>query len=111
MALTKSVTLNNGVELPNAYIKIFRMEYNNHATTPSCTIIYVNIYKDKDARDQFKPEVISYQYCVRNELFEQYFDLNVLSQDGKNMISQAYEYLKTMDFYLDASNVVDTKEN
>ena len=109
MALTKSVTLNTGVELTNAYMKVSEVHLYNHASDSSYVIINVNIFKDQTARESGKPEVLKAQYKVYAE-FQVYFGLNVLSQEGKNSISQGYEYLKTLAFYSDATDVIDSKE-
>ena len=110
MALTKTIILNNGVELTNAYIKISKIEYDNHSTYSSTAIIHINIFKDKNARDTRKPEVTKCVYKVGGDIFTTYFSLNVLSQDGINIISQAYEYLKTLNYFENAIDIIDDKE-
>ena len=110
MALTNSVSLTNGIVLENAYIKISEIEYSNHSAIDSFAIISVNIYKDKDARDANLPEVIKGEYKVTGDAFTTYLGLNVLNQEGKNLISQGYEYLKTLAYYQGATDVIDAKE-
>jgi hypothetical protein len=108
MALQKSIDLMNGINLPEAYIKISSIEYNN-ADTLSVRLS-VDIFKDQDSRNSKKPEVVKYDYTISGDNFTTYFSLNVLSQDGKNILQQGYEYLKSIDFYKDAIDITDDKE-
>jgi len=110
MALQKSVVLNSGVGLLESYIKISKILYSNISSTQSYVDITINIFNDKASRDALKPEVISFNYRVTDEDFDTYFSLNVLSQDGINIISQGYEYLKSLDFFSDSVDIIDIKE-
>jgi len=110
MALTKQITLNSGVTLPEAYIKISEISFFNSINLNSYILIRVCIFNSKADRDVKRPEVIQLSYKVTGDDFTQYFDLNVLKQLDKNIVSQGYEYLKTMAFYSDATDVIDIKE-
>ena len=110
MALTKQITLNSGITIENAYIKVFSITYFNNASYDSYVKFNVNIFFNQDARNQGKPEVIAFPYQVSGEDFDVYFDFNVLKQAEKNIVSQAYEYLKSLSFYSDATDIVDIKE-
>ncbi len=105
MALQKNITLDNGINLPESYIMISSVNYINgyHST------VKVNIYKDRSARLSGKSEVVKFQHlCVDD--FPVYFSYSVLDQEGVNIISKGYEYLKTLPFYSDTIDVIDPKE-
>lgn len=110
MALTKQITLNSGVTLTNAYIKISEMSYVNSINLNSHVLIKVCIFNSEADRNFKRPEVIQLNYKVTGNDFNQYFTLNVLKQLDKNIISQGYEFLKTISYYSDATDVIDTKE-
>ena len=107
MALTKNITLDTGINLPEAYIKIISCNYINgyHVS------VNVAIFKDKNARINKKQEVVKFKHnCTKIEDFAQYFSLDVLNEENKNIIGQAYLWLKTIDFYNDSTDDMDLKE-
>ncbi len=107
MGLQKNITLDNGINLPNAYMKISSCNYINGY---HC-VVSVNIYKDKTARVDNKSEVIKFKHsCSKIEEFEEYFSYTVLNQESINIISQSYLWLKTLSFYSDSIDVTDLKE-
>lgn len=107
MGLQKNITLDNGINLPEAYMKISSCTYINGYHT----VINVNVYKDKTSRVNNKPEIIKFKHsCVEISDFNQYFSLDVLNELDKNIISQSYLWLKTLSFYSDAIDVNDLKE-
>ena len=110
MALKKQVTLDSGVTLEEAYIKIRSLECFNHSNYDSYVIINVAIFFNQEARNSHKPEVITFSYKVTGDAFTQYFAFNVIKQEGVHPVSQAYLYLKTLSFYADAEDVLDIKE-
>lgn len=110
MALQKQITLNNGVTLTEAYIKISLFEFSNKANDVSCVRLEVNVFKDKSARDEGRPEVTKFVHKISNPTFTEYFSLSVLNQENVNMISQAYNYLKTIAVYSGALDIQDNKE-
>ncbi len=105
MGLQKDITLDTGINLPEAYIVIGSVVYinNYHAT------VNVNIYKDRQSRTDNKSEVVKFKHLCVNE-FQEYFGIDVLSRTDVNIIGQGYLYLKTLSFYTDAIDVLDTKE-
>jgi hypothetical protein len=110
MALQKQITLDNGVTLTEAYIKIASFEFSNKASDVSYVRLEVNVFKDKTARDSGRPEVTKFVHKIGDPLFTEYFSLSILNQVDKNMISQAYSYLKTMSVYSGAMDIQDDKE-
>lgn len=107
MGLQKNITLDTGINLPESYMKISSVNYINGYHT----VISVNIYKDKTARLDGKPEIVKFKHsCVEIEEFNTYFSLDVLNQVDVNILSQSYIWLKTLPFYTDAIDVTDLKE-
>lgn len=110
MALQKQIKLINGVELPNAYLKISEFVFYNQANNPSFVKIEISVFKDQESRQSGLPEVTKFTHKFGEPKFSQWFSLSVLNIEGKNMISQAYELLKTLTTYSGATNVQDDKE-
>jgi hypothetical protein len=105
MALQKNLTLDNGINLPEAYIRITSIVYvNNYHVT-----IKVSIYKDKIARNANKSEVVKFQHLCIDDFFT-YFSDDVLKENGNSLTNKGYEWIKTLDFYKDAIDITDTKE-
>lgn len=111
MALIKNITLENGISLSTAYIKIAEVLYFNHAHEVSFAEVVVNIYKDQQAREDGRPEVIQFKHRCSNSEFNTYFQLSVLSEVGKNVINQGYTWLKTKTMYSGATDSLDDKES
>ena len=110
MALIKQIELDNGIVLSDAYIKISNIEYNNKVNDSSYVKIYVNIFKDQQARLDGKPEVIKFIYNVGNPKFTNYFSLGILNEINKNIISQGYVYLTSLNTFSGATDIEDSKE-
>jgi len=110
MALQKSLTLENGVILNEAYIKISTFLFYNKTNESSYVEVRANVFKDQQARIDGKPEVISFVHKCTNPNFNEYFSLTVLNDENKNMISQAYAWMKTMTAYSGSIDMIDSKE-
>ena len=107
MALIKNLTLDSGIELTEAYIKIISVTY----ISGYHTVIHLAIFKDKNARINNKAEIIKIKHnCTSIEEFNQFFSIEVLNETDKNILSQAYEWLKTLTPYQDAIDDFDMKE-
>ena len=105
MALEKEILLDSGILLPNAYIKIDVINMNH---TRWCDI-KVNIYKDQASRDdELQPAVNLMHRCIDD--YYTYYNLDKLSEEGINTVSQSYEWLKTLDYYANAIDVNTAKE-
>lgn len=107
MGLQKNITLSNGINLPEAYIKI-----RSFSVVPNESLdVSVSIYKDLSARESGKMSVTEFQHsCTKNEYF-QYFTEDIEKELGKTIISQVYLWLKTLPFYESAVDVnVPVKE-
>jgi len=105
MALTKEILLDNGVYMENAYIRILNITNINGSRAD----IKVDIYMNKAISDDDKPSVVQFTHICSTEYLT-FFAYDVLNQAGVNIISQGYEYLKTLPFYEDAEDVMDVKE-
>lgn len=105
MALINGITLDSGITLPNAYIKI---EIINMMNTRWCDIS-VNIYKDQAARDDELSPVASLVHRCIDDYYE-YFNLNKLNELDVNVVSQSYEWLKTLDYYVGSQDINPEKE-
>ncbi len=105
MGLQKDITLDNGINLPTAYIVIGSITYVNKYHVS----INVNIYKDKTSKLDGKQEVVKFKHiCVDD--FVSYFESNILDTENVNIVSQGYLWLKTLPYYSDAIDVLDIKE-
>ncbi|MCB5235517.1 hypothetical protein [Niallia circulans] len=92
MSLITKVTLESGIEITNAYITIGRLEEQNKYIT-----IYVETFLDQAAYLEGKPYVSRKSYN---------FDADV-SENSLNYRKQGYEFMKTMDEYGDAIDVLE----
>jgi hypothetical protein len=101
MGMQKNITLDNTINMPEAYIKIgsFLMVPNSHI------VINVNIYKDFAARQANKPTVVDFSHTCNGAQYFEYFSPSVMLQEGKCMLSQAYLWLKTLPFYSTAIDI------
>lgn len=97
MALQKTIALNdNQIEMQNAYLKISTLTIISLGNTNVCNII-MYAYKDKTYSDSNSSPLISY-----TETF-----IPIFSNGAKDIKSQAYDYLKTLDEYKDAVDLLD----
>ena len=110
MGLQKQIELESGVILPSAYIKISTFYFYNKSGDSSYVNIEVNIFKDQQARLDGKPEVAKFIHKCSEPKFNEYFSLVVLNGENINMISQSYEWMKTMNIYSGSSDIQDSKE-
>jgi len=104
MALQLSYEAPTGVTHATAYHRItgIRMDRTNQRV-----LIQVEIYKDKQARDDGKAPVGGDSQSVRDTDFTTYFDDEVLDVVDQNPTERAYVYLKTLDSYTGAADVLE----
>lgn len=110
MALQKLIELDNGIILSAAYIKISTFYFFNKANDNSYVTLEVNIFKNQQARSEGKPEVAKFTHRCNDPKFTEYFSLSVLNATDTNMISQGYEWMKSMSTYSGAIDIEDSKE-
>lgn len=90
MALSKTITLDNDLQIPSAYLKITNVFGNKNAVD-----ITLTIFTSKEASDNNEIRCgIKYYRFVPD-----------VSETSPNFIKQGYEYLKTLDEYSDAIDV------
>lgn len=106
MALQKNLTLDNGINLPNGYIKVTLV----NMATNQYVDISVEIFKDRAASDDKRPSVVKFEHKCSSNVYHTYFSIDVMNQEGVNVIGQCYNYLKTLPFYSNATDVMDVKE-
>jgi len=109
MALEMNLTLDNGINIPSAYLKI--IEINNIIKVGEIKKIQIilNIYKDKDSRFERKPEIIQFYHECSSDQYEMFFNESILKQEGITSISQCYEWLKSLPSYTGAISILDEK--
>lgn len=110
MALIKQIELDNGIILEEAYIKVSTIKYYNKANDNSYVKLDVNIFKNQQARIDGKPEVTKFIYKISDPKFTEYFSISILNALNKNIMSQAYIYLKTLNTFSGSTDVSDSKE-
>ena len=110
MALQKTITLDSGVTIEDAYIKLCEVNYFNKVGEPNIVRLHVTIFKDRAYREANKPEVTKMYYTITGDDYINFFSLSILSQESKNIINQGYEFLKSLVFFADAIDIEDIKE-
>jgi hypothetical protein len=91
MALQKNTSF-KGIEITNGYYKIIKIEGDkNYLNT------YVGLFADKDATDYL-------------ELTSYYFKPSILDT-ASNFYKQGYEYLKTLDIFKNATDVLENGQS
>lgn len=109
MALTKKYESRIGITLPNAYLRISRVDMNMSVFLGSSVAIHVETFATQSARQSGKNPIESNTYQCGSgpsilpteegqeavSYYDQYFSTAALKVEGVNIISQAYQYLKT----------------
>lgn len=106
MAIQKSISLPNGIELTNAYHKVTTLIFWLREKRAGFEL---SIYKDTDARKNNKPAVMTFQCDIKDEAFDTFLSTAVLDNANMNPIKQVYAFIKTqhirdIDY---TTNVVD----
>lgn len=96
MALSKNIILQNGLEVENAYIRIDTV--NGYKGSLS---ISVNSYISQEAFQNGQP------YLEQNI----YHFVPSVEDNAPNFIKQGYEFLKTLDEYEDAIDILEKDQN
>lgn len=87
MALSKTITLNNGLVVENAYIRIAEIAGNKHFLN-----LIVHSYISQQAFQEGKTFLEQKLYSF----------IPSVEEGVTNFIKQGYEYLKTLEEYQDA---------
>lgn len=92
MGLKMSMTLDSGIPVPQAYIRIGRLEDNNKFLT-----IYVDSYYDHQSFLDGKNSIQSRSYNFPADV----------TDSAKNYRKQGYEFMKTLSDFQDADDVLE----
>lgn len=103
MALQLNMTLDNGINLPEAYLKISKMTFG--FSDVESLELTLNVYKDQEAFSAGKSEVLQLMYRCSGSIYNIYFSESVLNVENRNIVSGAYEWLLTMEQFFDAEEV------
>lgn len=103
MALQKSLSFDNGISLPSAYISIYSItiEYIN----PKSVLVKVMIHKDLSTYNNGSPEYITMEHKCSGSDFTTYFAETVLDDSGKTLLTQGYVWLLSLSMYSGAIEV------
>lgn len=111
MALQKTIETNNGINT-TAY---FRIEKINLDYVNKNFNIFVEVYFNKTIRESGKKPLFIQNYNMFSELeaiplgiqiekFDQFFSCSIMDTQG-NVVHQAYEFLKSLNEFKDATDV------
>jgi len=103
MALQMSLTLENGINLSDAYIRIAKMVFE-YSDVYSVNVI-LNVYKNYTAYSAGMPEITQLVHKCSGSAFTTYFSQAYLNTLNKNHINSAYEWLLSLEPYFDAEEV------
>ncbi|WP_175074665.1 hypothetical protein [Terribacillus sp. AE2B 122] len=93
MALTMTITTTDGITISNAYGKITNFNGDKHQFS-----FTINFYISKEAAEEgIAP--------LRTGNNSHSFSYDLI--DSRNLYEQAYDYLKTLDFFKNAIDVMD----
>lgn len=62
-------------------------------------------YLSQSARDNGKNHIMQKSYNLNGHVFRQYFSIEAMSPEGKNVVSQGYEFIK-----YNASEFIDSED-
>ncbi len=98
MAIQKAILLDNNINIPTAYIRVYKVEliYSN----PDVCNIGVSIYASSTAYTSFMPEITTIEHKCKGPNFSTFFGESVLSIASNTVLSQAYVYIQTIPFYM-----------
>ena len=111
MALQKTFNDTTGATYTDAYVRITKVTMDRNLSSP-CAVIYYDVWVSSTERTNGSPILgtLGKKHEVKNEggatLFDDYFTTTVLNTVNKNVVSQAYEYLKAEDAALSGATDV-----
>ncbi len=101
-AIQKSMTLASGIDMTAACVVVQLISINE---SDSVAIIDVCVYKDWDAYQTGKQEVIMFKHHVIGDNYTTYFDNEALRPIDITPREQAYTFLKTLPAYDGATDI------
>jgi len=103
MALQMEVSLENGINIQYAYLKVSKVNFSY--TDVSSVSVGISVFKDKDAYEAMKPEIINFFYTCTGTTFDMYFSEAFLSMSQVNHLTGVYEWLKSMPEFVTAEDI------
>lgn len=94
MAFQMKITLNSGIEIPNAYVKISYLDGNKTGIT-----LYLNAYVDQDTMNAGRPVIEGYS--------ANYYFVPTTGTGATDFITQGYNYLKTLPDFQGATDILE----
>jgi hypothetical protein len=105
MSLQKDMTLNGGAVVSNCYVRIYSVEAVRANEDSDWTLkVLTHVYKDKSSRTAGDPAGSEAVHLHTPQYKEYIFDYDPSSETG-DLISVAYDKLKTHEDYIGASDV------
>ncbi len=97
MSLKKSITTRDGIEHPDAYIKLVRSKFDHVRKTASMSL---KCWHDQAAKEANKSAIsgvpVRLNQSIREDsVYDEFFALETLEAEGANERKQCYAYLKT----------------
>jgi len=100
MSLKGNVTVKGNLPVNDAYLKVSRVEITNGSGAEVVCGVYV------DEEENNKGNLIEIKkYSCSTDDFDLFFSEPVVKESGKSVISQAYEYLKSLNEFSGATDV------
>jgi len=103
MALQLEIKLDNGIELPQAYLSVNKVEFTY--TDINELSVELSVFKDVVAYEASRPEITKFNYRCSGIEFDTYFSLNILNMENRNPLVGIYEWLKSMPNFSSAEDV------
>lgn len=105
MALQKNITIpGTSLVVSNAYLRISEI-----SLIPRISVnIVVSFYVNQSDRENNKSSIkASESFQIKNDdpLFEEFFSTESLDEEGSNIISNSYQFLKTLPDFAEAEDV------
>lgn len=104
MALNKAIQAFNGLTLSYWKVDFVNLNYDKHYAQ-----IRVSGFVDRNNRESFDPTT-SQIYSVGEEAFASIFEWSVLDAAGNNPVKASYDWLKTQEAFLGATDIIEVSE-
>lgn len=105
MGLQKTILLPTGIEVVDAY---FRITHTIIEWEDLLANINVAVYKSKTDADNGVRPIKTSPFTLKDEDVNTWFGETVIEAGSTTIRKQAYEWLKTQDYFSDAVDVLET---
>lgn len=106
MALKFNLTTDDGIEHPNAYLRIREEHFEWTINKGPEVKIDSEIYHDSETRNAGKTPIKVLSHIVPLADYEQFFSETVLSQEGVTIRINGYKFLHTLVEYENAEDLL-----